>query len=124
MINFGFRAAIGVACVFAASGPGRAAEPCPLSYERAVAIGHAAHAADPTNVFTDYDGSQAAKLLVAINAEPPETDYPAERILVIERPDDDVVMIALVHEGCADKRLQTTPDEWIKMRRGAIGDAL
>lgn len=97
---------------------------CSLTYERAIAIGHAAARADPTNVFTDYGGDQAAKLLAAINAEPPVTAFPAERVLVIELPDDDLVMVALMHDSCAEKRLSTTPDHWGELRRAAIGDAL
>ena len=118
------RAALAVVCTLAMMAPSLADEPCTLSYARATAIGRAAHAADATNVFTDYNGDQAAKLLAAINADPPVTTYSAERILVIERPDDDLVMVALVHDGCADKRIQTTPVKWGELRRGAIGDAL
>lgn len=98
--------------------------PCSLTYERTTAIGHAAHAADPSNVFTDYGGDQASKLLAAINAKPPATEYSAEHVVVIERPDDGVVMIALVHDGCAAHRVQTTIEGWSELRRGAIGDAL
>ena len=68
---------------------------CSFTYERATAIGHAAASTDPMNVFTDYGSAEAAKLLAAINTLPPVTAYPAEHILVIERTDDDFVMIAL-----------------------------
>ena len=112
------------ACILATIGQSHAAEPCSLTYDRATAIGHAATRADPTNIFTDYNGDQAAKLLAAINAQPPVTAFPAERVLVIERPDDDLVMVALVHDGCAGERLSTTPEAWVALRRGAIGDAL
>ena len=118
------RGAIAAGCILAGIGQPHAAEVCSLTYERATAIGHAAHLADPTNVFTDYGGAQAVKLLAAINAEPPMTAFPAERVLVIERPDDDLVMVALVHDGCAGERLSTTPETWVALRRGAIGDAL
>ena len=106
--------AIASVCVIAATAPALAADPCALTYERAAAIGRGAHAANPAIVFTDYDGDQAAKLLAAINAQPPVTDYPAERVLVIERPDDGVVMVALVHDGCAGHRAQTTTSAWGK----------
>ena len=115
---------VDAACILAWIEQSHAAEICSLTYQRAIAIGHAAARADPTNIFTDYDGDQAAKLLAAINAQPPVTAFPAERVLVIERPDDDLVMVALVHDGCAGERLSTTPEAWVALRRGAIGDAL
>jgi hypothetical protein len=104
--RLGFVATLGLACVLAAIGPSDAelgeapATPsCSFSYEQASARGRAAVKADPTPVFTDYGGNEAARSLATINATPPATEYLAEHVLTLEMPDDDPVVV-LVHDGC------------------------
>ena len=122
-------------CVFAAIGPSFAsdmpARPNSLpgcdsaTYEQATATGHRVVAANPSTVFTDYAGDEAAKLLAVINAFPPATKYPAEHVLVIEMDAEDwPVMIGLVHDGCIIISIKARQDTWTKMRHGALGDAL
>ena len=122
-LRLGIFAAIGVACVYDSIGQSQASEPtCSLTYERASATGRAAVVADPTAVFTDYSNDEAVKLLAAINALPPATEYLAEHVLVVETPDDDSVMVALVHDDCVSQTFRTPHEDWEKLRRGAIGD--
>lgn len=84
--------------------------------------GRAAVEADPTAVFTDYRGDETSKFLAAINAVPPVTEYLAEHVLVVETPDDEPVMVALVHDGSVVWSNAARHEDWTKVRRGAIGD--
>jgi hypothetical protein len=87
---------------------------CSITYERATATGRAAVEADPTAAFTDYTGDE-------INAVPPVTEYLAEHVLVVGTPDDESVMVALIHDGSVVWRNAARHEDWTKLRRGAIG---
>lgn len=97
-----------------------AAPACEVTYEQAAKAGRAAAAADSASVFTDYDGEEAAKLVAAINAQPPVTAYPAEHILAVENPDE--AMIALIHNGCLTEAFMAPHGAWAALRHGAIGE--
>ncbi len=60
-------------------------------------------------------------MLAAINAVPPVTEYLAEHVLVVETPDDESVMVALIHYGSVVWRNAARHEDWTKLRRGAIG---
>jgi hypothetical protein len=130
--RFGFLAEIGVACVFAAIGPSHAvdlhAKPKPApkcdgaTYEQAIKTGRTIVVSHPSAVFHDHNDDEAAKLIAAINAMPPATEYLAEHILNVETPDDDPVRVALVHDGCMAQAFEAGHTAWSNLRRGAIGD--
>jgi hypothetical protein len=92
-----------------------------MPYEEAVGYGRRAVADDPSVVFTDYEGDEAAALLKGINAFPPVSDWPAEHLLVVERPEDPVI-VGLVHVGCLARAFSVPHDDWANLRRTAIGD--
>lgn len=94
---------------------------CEMPYDEAVGYGRRAVADDPSAIFIDYAGEEAAALLKGINSFPPVSDWPAEHILVVERSDDPVI-VGLVHEGCLTRAFKVPHDDWANVRRAAIGD--
>jgi hypothetical protein len=135
--RFGFLAEIGVACVFAAIGPShavdmhaksKAAPKCAATYEQATAKGRDLVAKNPAVEFDDYSGDDAAKLLAALNAQPPVTHLLADHILVVEmaaQDDEDsptLAMVALVHGGCIANVLRPPHGEWVAFLAKTLGD--
>jgi hypothetical protein len=136
--RFGFLAEIGVACVLAAIGPSHAvdmhakskaaAPKCAATYEQAIAKGRDLVAKNPAVEFDDYSGDDAAKLLAALNAQPPLTHLLAEHILVVEmaaQDDEDsptLAMVALVHGGCIANVLRPPHGEWVSFLARTLGD--
>ncbi len=78
---------------------------------------------DPAKVelFT-YTGSRATKLINALNAEPPETHYKAEKLFVLTSKGSERVFVFAVSNGCADTILGVPLDGWTSIRRSALGD--
>jgi hypothetical protein len=126
--RLGFLAAISFAHIGLATLSPRAAHAedakpaCEMPYDEAVGYGRRAVAEDPSAVFIDYGGEEAAALLKGINAFPPASEWAAEHILVLERPEDSVI-VGLVHEDCLTRAFKIPHDDWATVRRSAIGDA-
>ena len=67
----------------------KATPKCATTYEQATAKGRDLVAKNPAVEFDDYSGDDAAKLLAALNAQPPVTHLLAEHILVVEMATQD-----------------------------------
>lgn len=53
-------------------------------------------------------------MLAAINTVPPVTEYLAEHVLVVETPNDEPVMVALVHDGSIVWSNAARHEDWTK----------
>ena len=108
--------------VAAAPAPGRA-DPvaCDVTLEAAIAMVRRAADANPDVLLTLYDDREASDLLAAINAIPPVSDWPADRILAITAPDGPAV-VGLAHGGCIDRAFQIPQADWADLLRNALGE--
>ncbi len=69
-----------------------------------------------------YTGARATRLIATLNAEPPETHYVAEKLLVLTHKGSERVFVFAVVHGCADTILGVPLDGWNSIRRAALGD--
>jgi len=108
-----FLAALAAACILA-SMPVRADEAGPKCLTAADAATNArAHGA----VMARLDGPEAAHLLNQINSVGQPTDYHAETVIVILRPETAVVaMFSPCHGDDVRMMLQDFADVWVKAR--------
>ncbi len=79
-------------------------------------------ATDPKVEMFTYLGDRATKLLNALNAEPPETHYRAEKLFVLMHKGSERVFVFAISNGCADTILGVPLDGWTSIRRSALGD--
>lgn len=87
----------------------RAESACQVTEKQALEIAatfHEEHGA----LVTLYDGDDARRLVASINAEPPESVYVAERVIVIAQPF--FAKFALVRDGCVNVALIPTPAQF------------
>ena len=71
---------------------------------------------DPDGRLMLFDGLDAAALLKAINDQPPQTDFRADQILVLQRAAKDNVQIGLIVDGCFRGPVAMTEADWEKLK--------
>ena len=71
-----------------------------LTYEMATEAATRALESDPDGRLMLFAGPDAEALLKAINDQPPQTDFRADHILVVQRAAKDNVQIGLIVDGC------------------------
>jgi hypothetical protein len=71
---------------------------------------------DPDGRLMLFAGSDAAALMKAINDQPPQTDFRADRILVVQRAAKDTVQIGLIIDGCFRGPFAMKEADWEKLK--------
>lgn len=99
----------------AADGDKPDAESC-LTSEMATEAAGRALEGDPGARLMVFAGPDAAALLKAINDQPPQTDFRADRILVLEREAKDDVQIGLMVDGCFKGPSAIREADWQKLK--------
>ena len=101
---------------FALADPDQSAPTGCLTYEMATEAATRALENDPDGRLMLFDGLDAAALLKAINDQPPQTDFRADRILVLQRAAKDNVQIGLIVDGCFRGPVAMTEGDWEKLK--------
>jgi hypothetical protein len=128
MLNALSRAALIAAAVALGAPPAGAhdlhakATPCEWTYEHIVDLGHEVVEENPDATFTDYAGAEARKIVDAMNAVEPVSDWTAEHVFVIDPAIDEAVRVGLFDEGCATHAFRVPRGAWQGMVRAALGD--
>jgi Ni,Fe-hydrogenase III small subunit len=87
-----------------------------LTYEIATEAATRALESDPDGRLMLFAGSDAAALMKAINDQPPQTDFRADRILVVQRAAKDTVQIGLIIDGCFRGPFAMKEADWEKLK--------
>ena len=87
-----------------------------LTYEMATEAATRALENEPDGRLMLFAGLDAAALLKAINDQPPQTDFRADRILVLQRAAKDNVRIGLIVDGCFRGPFAMKEADWEKLK--------
>src|SRR5271154_3786379 len=87
-----------------------------LTYEMATEAATRALENDPDGRLMLFAGLDAAALLKAINDQPPQTDFRADHILVVQRAAQDNVQIGLIVDGCFRGPFAMKEADWEKLK--------
>ena len=94
-----------------------------LTYEMATEAATRALESDPDGRLMLFAGPDAEALLKAINDQPPQTDFRADHILVVQRAAKDNVQIGLIVDGCFRGPFAMKEADWEKLK-AAVAEQL
>ena len=87
-----------------------------LTYEMATEAATRALESDPDGRLMLFTGPDAEALLKAINDQPPQTEFRADHILVVQRAAKDIVQIGLIVDGCFRGPFAMKEADWEKLK--------
>ena len=94
-----------------------------LTYEMATEAATRALESDPDGRLMLFAGPDAEALLKAINDQPPQTDFRADHILVVQRAAKDNVQIGLIVDGCFRGPFAMKEVDW-EILKAAVAEQL
>ena len=97
----------------------RAEEPCDIPYSMLLITVDKIAAAEPDAAIIRFNGADAAKIIDAFNANPPESHIIANHVIVIKRPE--FVAFAIASDSCVFVIKKITKDGWNAFERMALG---
>ena len=96
---------------------------CETNYTETLAIANRVVEATPGAKVTDYSGPDAQKLIAAINAVEPVSDWTATHIIVVDTGED-AFRVGIIDHDCLTHASPVPRAVWPDMVKQALGDAL
>jgi len=100
----------------------KAEEPCDLPYSMLLITVDKIAAAEPEAAIIRFNGADAAKLIDAFNANPPESHIIANHVIVVKRPE--FVAFAIASDSCVVVMRRISVNGWKSFERMALGQPL
>jgi hypothetical protein len=95
---------------------------CRMTYEQVRDIGAKIVTGDAQAVYVEYTGEEARKLIAAINAVEPVSDWRADKIIAIDADDEGPFRVAVIEAGCVTHAAPVPRGVWPALLSAALGD--